>query len=1172
MSMKTPTVPSARHASNTTRLGQNEVQRIILIGNAPPAPAPPDPPMPPSAPAVATPSPFSPPADPSSPPPPPVPPVPPPSPDTPLAGQLLVEFNGETLDADEALDAQQLAQYALGYVENRDATDAALLFKGALEQLSVISVVGVTASAILNTSSATPQVSLIFDVAFHHGDLVPSPLNLGPMPLTQLNVDGVAGANSYWTEVITRGSAPPNMSFPEQVITVSAPDETFVALTGALTLSFKNATTAPLLPNASATAVRVALQALPTVGEIEVIREELSDKGSGAFAGVAWTVRFYAAGSPSHIGPQPSLVVDASGISLPWSSRRRSLAEGSGFTIGVSTASEGTSPFDPTDASDEAASAMTADVVISTNATLEAEVIGYVVPVHICGDGIRTTAEACDDNNTAGGDGCNAMCRVEVGFKCVSSNAFGSGVGGVDTCAPVCGDGRRVTWSANAEGCDDNNTIAGDGCSPDCAVEAGYSCAGGSFHASDTCSPVCGDGLRVGTESCDDGNKVALDGCAGDCSAIEDGFTCSGGSNASTDTCAPCHESCATCTGTLATDCVTCASSSPFLQPPGSCVASCTPLGKYAESNKQCTACDPTCGTCSGPTSSNCLTCTGSATPFLSAGTCVAECADDEFGATIGSGAVCTSCHASCQTCSGGGSMACLSCPSSVTPYSDGGACVAACPSGKYANADNHCVACETTCSACTNGTASDCTACKAGGVHDAGLGTCEYVCAPGSYLTNGVNCTVCDATCDSCDGDSSADCLSCDVSSSHPAQYGRSCLSVCPDGTYADPSLHCVSCNSVCATCSGGSSSDCVTCSAGAPFKSGTTCVAACPSREYANAGSECASCDPTCAECSGPNASSCTACPAHAPFLHGGQCLATCPSTHYASSASACSECDASCSTCGGLLSTDCLTCPVATPHLVGGACTCKVGYLATSDACTQIDECSTGGHNCFDVGYCTDTAGSFECACPPGYSGDGVTCDDIDECALGTHVCSADARCINTAGAYDATKGGSYDCTCSRAGYWGDGIQCGDVNECTMLEALPTTAMPDCHENADCINLDGRFDCTCKDGFIGTFEICDFCHDNIACHPYPPPPPSSPPPSPTPPPPSPPPSLTRRRRRRRRRGRPQPHHRPSTHASARAQASSSVVRRSSTATWAAPALWPRRVQRPVGRASAT
>ena len=56
--------------------------------------------------------------------------------------------------------------------------------------------------------------------------------------------------------------------------------------------------------------------------------------------------------------------------------------------------------------------------------------------------------------------------------------------------------------------------------------------------------------------------------------------------------------------------------------------------------------------------------------------------------------------------------------------------------------------------------------------------------------------------------------------------------------------------------------------------------------------------------------------------------------------------------------------------------------------------------------------------------------MTCNDIDECALGTHVCSADATCINTAGAYDATKGGSYDCTCSRAGYWGDGIQCGDV----------------------------------------------------------------------------------------------------------------------------------------------
>jgi cysteine-rich repeat protein len=37
----------------------------------------------------------------------------------------------------------------------------------------------------------------------------------------------------------------------------------------------------------------------------------------------------------------------------------------------------------------------------------------------ICGDGIITTGETCDDGNTTPGDGCNAFCVVEAGFDCV---------------------------------------------------------------------------------------------------------------------------------------------------------------------------------------------------------------------------------------------------------------------------------------------------------------------------------------------------------------------------------------------------------------------------------------------------------------------------------------------------------------------------------------------------------------------------------------------------------------------------------------------------------------------------------------------------------------------------------------------------------------------------------
>jgi len=203
-------------------------------------------------------------------------------------------------------------------------------------------------------------------------------------------------------------------------------------------------------------------------------------------------------------------------------------------------------------------------------------------------------------------------------------------------------------------------------------------------------------------------------------------------------------------------------------------------------------------------------------------------------------------------------------------------------------------------------------------------------------------------------------------------------------------------------------------------------------------------------------------------APKLIGGACLAVCPATHYADSASSCALCDAGCATCGGGTATDCLSCPEVTPHLIGGSCECSRGYLATADACTQIDECADGTNNCqFGSAYCTDLAGSFSCSCPPGYAGNGITCNDIDECATGAAQCSDHASCANLEG---AINGPGYSCTCTTPGYGGDGFFCGDLDECTLATATPTTQPDNCHTNADCINLDATFNCTCSTGYRG------------------------------------------------------------------------------------------------------
>lgn len=96
-----------------------------------------------------------------------------------------------------------------------------------------------------------------------------------------------------------------------------------------------------------------------------------------------------------------------------------------------------------------------------------------------------------------------------------------------DTCYDRCGDGKIMKRESSIY-CDDDNSFDGDGCSGGCSVETGYTCSGGSASQKDTCSEICGDGLKMGQLECDDGNTFADDGCSPDCK-VEVGWRCSGG-------------------------------------------------------------------------------------------------------------------------------------------------------------------------------------------------------------------------------------------------------------------------------------------------------------------------------------------------------------------------------------------------------------------------------------------------------------------------------------------------------------------------------------------------------------------------------------------------------------------------------------------------------------------
>ncbi len=129
----------------------------------------------------------------------------------------------------------------------------------------------------------------------------------------------------------------------------------------------------------------------------------------------------------------------------------------------------------------------------------------------VCANGRSEEPETCDDGNRQDDDGCDAECRLEIGWSCDS----GSG-----SCVPVCGDSLLRGEEALAGRCDDGNGVRNDGCSETCLVETGYVCGGEPY----SCFASCGDGEMQSPEICDDGNALPGDGCFA--CALEPDATC----------------------------------------------------------------------------------------------------------------------------------------------------------------------------------------------------------------------------------------------------------------------------------------------------------------------------------------------------------------------------------------------------------------------------------------------------------------------------------------------------------------------------------------------------------------------------------------------------------------------------------------------------------------------
>jgi len=123
---------------------------------------------------------------------------------------------------------------------------------------------------------------------------------------------------------------------------------------------------------------------------------------------------------------------------------------------------------------------------------------------------INAPGEINPGTSSSGGGGTGATGGGGSGGA-TTTTTTSTGGGSTTTVEPVCGDGK-VT---GAEACDDDNTVAGDGCSSKCEVEAGYTCTDALEELS-ICTKLCGNGILDADEECDDKDQGDTNPAPGD--------------------------------------------------------------------------------------------------------------------------------------------------------------------------------------------------------------------------------------------------------------------------------------------------------------------------------------------------------------------------------------------------------------------------------------------------------------------------------------------------------------------------------------------------------------------------------------------------------------------------------------------------------------------------------
>ncbi|EAS06674.2 zinc finger lsd1 subclass family protein (macronuclear) [Tetrahymena thermophila SB210] len=271
--------------------------------------------------------------------------------------------------------------------------------------------------------------------------------------------------------------------------------------------------------------------------------------------------------------------------------------------------------------------------------------------------------------------------------------------------------------------------------------------------------------------------------------------------------CQQCDSSCKSCDGPNSNNCLSCQAPNLFYQQNlKTCVENCN-SDQFKNKNDQiCSSCDPSCTTCAGPSSTDCLSCSGDL--FLFQNQCIQNCPDQYYNNVQNN--QCMPCDPTCYTCNGSASNNCLSCSQKTFLDPNSNKCVSQCSLNYYPDENsNQCRPCYTTCQECNGPSESDCLTCKQGLVFQDNQ--CIKKCKDSYYENLNHICQKCDSSCQTCTGPSESECTSCP---SNLLFFKNYCLSECPIGYYSfkkNQNFQCFECAKYCQLgCSGPFKMDC--------------------------------------------------------------------------------------------------------------------------------------------------------------------------------------------------------------------------------------------------------------------------------------------------------------------------------------------------------------------------